>query len=69
MNRENINSSPEQKKELRRYVYTDHKIEKVIFECEAGDILEADELYKKATGNDSSKQAYVGIQILEIKKE
>lgn len=46
----------------KKYTYIDHNQgDKVVFECEAKDILEADELYKKATGKNPEKQGYVGI--------
>ena len=58
--------SPEQK--IYHYTYTDYKIKKVIFEYEGTSILGADEEYKKATGNDPSKQSGAGCSIEEVKE-
>jgi len=59
-----------------KFIYTDkHKsawvkgkthgqlVAPVIFECEAENILEADALYEKATGQKASKQGHVGCEI------
>lgn len=61
-----MNQNTKKDKKLKKYVYTDHRIEEIIFECEANDILEADKKYKEAIGEDPRKQSYVGVQILEI---
>ena len=50
-----------------KYTYIDYqeKPPKIIFQCEADNILEADHLYKVATGKNVSKQAHIGCQIEE----
>ncbi|HPL92898.1 MAG TPA: hypothetical protein PLB38_01280 [bacterium] len=53
--------------ELRHFTYFDYfKNREVIFECDAKGILEADELYKKATGKDPAKQSDVGCTVGKI---
>lgn len=49
---------------MTHYTYRDNRQvpPKVVFECEANGILEADELYKVATGKDPAKQPYVGCE-------
>lgn len=32
---------------MNRYVYTDHRLKKVLLECDAVDILEADKIFKE----------------------
>jgi hypothetical protein len=56
---------------MNRYIYTD-KLEappKVVFECGAEDILEADALYRVATKKDPVKQAHVGCQVIVLDHE
>jgi len=48
---------------LNKYVYTDHKTEKIIFIVRAKDILEADKLFEKAIGYKVSKHNYIGCEI------
>lgn len=53
--------------EKYRYVYRDNSQNgKVVFECIAEGILDADEEYKKYTGSNPAKQGYVGCQILTL---
>ena len=49
---------------MKTYVYTDNsQTEKpVVFICEAGDILEADKLYKETIGLDPVKQSHIGCE-------
>lgn len=53
---------------MNKYIYSDKRKTppKVVFECEAPNILEADKLYKKATGNDPAQQPYVGCESKEV---
>ncbi len=55
---------------MNRFIYRDNSTNehRIIFECETESILDADELYKKATGKDPAKQAYVGCSIERVKK-
>ena len=63
---EDINSK---EKEVSKFVYRDNFSDgKIIFECESDGIINADELYKKATGNDPKKQSHVGCSIEKIEK-
>ena len=47
------------------YTYWDHSTleKKIVFQCIAENILEADKLYEKATGKDVTKQSYIGCEI------
>jgi hypothetical protein len=49
---------------VNKYIYRDNREmpSKVIFKCQAKNILEADALYRKATKNDPVKQPYVGCE-------
>lgn len=60
----------EKEREINKFIYRDNSTNEhnVVFECEAKNILEADELYKTATGNDSAKQMYIGCSINEAKR-
>lgn len=55
----------------RKFTYRDNREKdskgfgKVIFECDARNIIEADELYKKATGQNPECQNYIGCSIEE----
>lgn len=48
---------------MNKYIYTDHKIEKVIFIVKANDILKADKLFEKAIEYNVSKHAHIGCEI------
>lgn len=48
---------------MKTYIYTDHIIEKVIFVCDAENIMEADKLYTEVIGKNPTKQPYVGVKI------
>lgn len=56
---------------MKRYVYRDKRQvpPKVVFECEAENILEADALYRAETKNDPVRQPYVGCERLDLDKE
>jgi hypothetical protein len=47
------------------FISENEKENEVVFECDAKDILEADVMYKEATGNDVSKQGHVGCEIVD----
>jgi len=49
---------------MNKYIYTDHRIEKVIFTTKADNILKADKLFKNALGYDVSKHNYIGCEII-----
>jgi len=44
---------------MKHYKYTDYKISKIIFECDASNIIEADKLFLKKTGKNASKESYI----------
>lgn len=50
---------------MNKYKYSDKRNTptKIVFECEAVDILAADKLYREATKQDPVKQPYVGREI------
>jgi hypothetical protein len=52
-------------KARKKFIYIDHSevTPQVVFECEAFDIAEADELYGEETGRDVSKEPYIGCAI------
>ncbi len=55
---------------LRKYTYRDNSDgRKVVFECMANDILEADKLYEETTGNNPEKQSYIGCSIEKLDKD
>lgn len=59
---ENIENSFEQTS--RKFIYRDNfQDRKVIFECEAMNITEADEKYKQVIGQDVSKQPHIACAI------
>ena len=49
---------------MNKYVYTDHKINKIILIVRAKDILEADKLFEKALNYNVSKHNYIGCEII-----
>lgn len=54
-----------QEKKLYTFVYKDNFLGgKVVFECDAVDILEADKKYQKKTGLDPARQAHVACTML-----
>jgi len=58
---ENIESSTKKERDLRKFVYKDYSDGgKIIFECIARGILEADKLYEEKTGNNPEKQNNIG---------
>ncbi|MBI2446741.1 MAG: hypothetical protein HYV51_02905 [Parcubacteria group bacterium] len=53
--------------ELRKYIYHDNSAGgKVVFECVAKDILEADKMYQEKTGKNPEKQNHIGCSIEKI---
>lgn len=53
---------PERK--LNKYTYRDNSAgRKIIFECTAENILEADKMYEAATGKNPEKQNHVGCSV------
>jgi hypothetical protein len=56
-----------EKEKLRKFVYRDNSADrKVIFECVASGILEADKMYEAATGKNPEKQNHVGCSVEKI---
>jgi ribA/ribD-fused uncharacterized protein len=56
-------------KEPKKFIYRDNFQDgKVVFECTAKDILEADERYKIETGQDVSRQTNIGCVVEKIEK-
>jgi hypothetical protein len=56
---------------MKHFKYIDHSEypkDRVVFECDAESILEADKKYKEATDKDVVKQPYIGCQIQELKE-
>lgn len=50
---------------MKTFIYKDYKQKgKVIFQCQAEGILEADKKYEEATGKDPEKQCHVGCEII-----
>lgn len=49
---------------MTKYIYRDNRETppKVVFECQANNILEADAIYRVSTKNDPVKQPYVGCE-------
>ena len=69
---ENREPKMEDSGEFSKYTYRDNSAGgKVVFECVAKNILEADKLYQEKTGKNPEKQDYVGCSIekLETGKE
>jgi hypothetical protein len=57
-------------KELRKFTYRDNSAGgKTVFECVAGDILEADRLYQEKTGNNPAKQNHIGCSVERVPEE
>jgi hypothetical protein len=58
------------REKINKYTYRDNSAgRKVIFECVANNILEADKLYEEKTGNNPEKQNHVGCSIEKIDKD
>ena len=58
---------PVEKEKLKKFVYRDNSAgRKIIFECVASGILEADKMYEKATGKNPEKQNHVGCSVEKI---
>ena len=56
--------------ELRKYTYRDSSAGgKVVFECVAKDILDADKMYQEKTGKNPEKQSYIGCSIEKIESD
>lgn len=53
---------------MKTYIYTDNVKKKVLFECQADDILEADKLFQQHTGLDPVKERGVGCEVLKDSK-
>lgn len=61
MSIEKLEPKIEDREKLRKYIYRDNSAGgKVVFECVAKDILEADKMYQEKTGKNPEKQNYVG---------
>jgi len=62
---ENLN---EGEGKLKKFIYRDNKEYpgRIIFECVADDILNADKQYETATGNNPEKQTHIGCEIISI---
>ena len=61
---------PESNEGLKKYTYRDnHDNRKVVFECEAPGILEADELYRQATGKNVEKQPHIAVDFKNVEEE
>lgn len=59
----------QQPPELRKFIYRDNFAgAKVVFECEAASISEADKMYLAKTGKNVEKQAHIGCSIEKIVK-
>ena len=59
----------EEKEKLKKFVYRDNSAGgKIIFECVASGILEADKMYEAATGKNPEKQNYVGCSIEKVEE-
>ncbi len=54
---------------LKRYIYRDHSKggDEIIFECEAQNITEADQLYEAKIGKNPEKQKEVGCEVVPLK--
>ena len=64
---ENQEPKIENSGKLNKYTYRDKSAgDKVVFECVAKDILEADKMYQEKTGKNPEKQSYVGCSIEKI---
>jgi hypothetical protein len=52
---------------MKTYIYSDKNVQpnKVVFECQAKSILEADVLYKAALGKDPAKERYIACEVFE----
>ena len=50
----------------KKFIYTDHKVEKIIFECEAEDILSADQMIKQSLSIDVVKSPWIGCQVVKL---
>ena len=60
----------EEQKELKKNIYRDNSAgQKIVFECTAKDILDADKLYQKETGKDPVKQSYISCSTEKITNE
>lgn len=63
----NLEKFEQKEKELKKYTYRDNSAGgKIIFECVASDILEADKLYEEETGKNPEKQPHVGCSIEKV---
>lgn len=51
---------------MKKFIYTDHKVEKIVFECEAEDILEADKLLKLQLNVEAVKSPWIGCQVINL---
>lgn len=63
----NFGDSPEQSEKLKnRYVYYNKELDghPVIFECQAEDIAQADELFATKLGKKPDKSGHIGLSIL-----
>jgi hypothetical protein len=61
--------NPESKQEKYIFTYTDNKVGKVLFSCEADSILIADKLFMESTGINPTKNAFIGCSLKKATKE
>ncbi|MBU1146677.1 hypothetical protein KKD80_04020 [Patescibacteria group bacterium] len=67
---ERAEAGPEKKeRQLYKFTYRDNSAGgRIIFECTAEKILDADKLYEAKTGKNPEKQNYVGCSVEKIKE-
>ncbi len=64
---EKIKFEPEKEDKLRRFIYRDNSADgKIIFQCVAKNILEADAMYKEEIGQEPAKQNHIGCSIEKV---
>lgn len=52
---------------MKTYIYSDkgQQPNKVVFQCQADNILEADALYRVTLGKDPAKEKYIACEVIE----
>jgi hypothetical protein len=65
---ENLNNIENIEKPMWHYTYSNNELSghPVVFECEADDIVEADDLYEKKLGIRPDRGSHIGCSIIKI---
>ena len=64
---ENFETNKEASEKKYKYTYREYSTRNIVFECVTTNIIEADKMYREATGKNPEKQNNIGCSIEEVK--